>query len=203
AGRALELASFALEVAERVSGGEGWVCRVFGWAFMANARRVGNELADAEEALACSARLQADPPEGGLKLPEPWRPLGLEAALRVELRQWPEALRLVDRAAELAPRSGPVRARLLCKRSNALERMADSEGSIAALREALNQIDPEAEPLLLCIVQFNLMDSLCAVGQAAEAAETLPTLQRLQTQLGNGLNQIRMRWLEGKIHAGL
>src|SRR5262249_44602408 len=54
-----------------------------------------------------------------------------------------------------------------------------------------------------CMILFNLMDSLCAVGQAAEAAETLPTLQRLQSQLGNGLNQIRMRWLEGKIDAGL
>src|SRR5262249_27157691 len=64
AGGTLELARLALEVAERVSGGEGWVCRVFGWAFMANARRVRNELSGAEEALACSARLRADPPEG-------------------------------------------------------------------------------------------------------------------------------------------
>ena len=31
----------------------------------------------------------------------------------------------------------------------------------------------------------------------------LPTLRRLQAQLGDGLNQIRMRWLEGKIDAGL
>jgi len=64
AGRALELASFSLRVAERVSGDEGWVCRVFAWAILANARRVGSDLAGAEEASACSARLQADPPDG-------------------------------------------------------------------------------------------------------------------------------------------
>ena len=31
----------------------------------------------------------------------------------------------------------------------------------------------------------------------------LPALRRLQAQLGDGLNQIRLRWLEGKIDAGL
>lgn len=46
------------------------------------------------------------------------------------------------------------------------------------------------------------MDSLCALGQAAEAETTLPELRCLQTQAGNGLNLIRLRWLEGKIAAG-
>jgi hypothetical protein len=72
-----------------------------------------------------------------------------------------------------------------------LERLEDLEGSIAALREALAEIDPEAEPHLLCMLQFNLAESLTCVGQAAEAAEMLPTLRRLQVQLGDGLNQIR------------
>jgi tetratricopeptide (TPR) repeat protein len=203
AGRALELASFALWVAERVPGAEGWVSRVFAWAFLANARRVGGDLAGAEEALAGSVHLQADPPEGRPELPEPWRLLDLEASLRISQRRLPEALRLLDRAAEVAPRTGPIRAHLLCIRSNACERMGDSEGSIAALREALPQIGPGAEPHLLCMIQFNLMDSLCAVGKTAEAAEMLPELRRLQAQLGGGLNQIRLRWLEGKIDAGL
>ncbi|HEX3526992.1 MAG TPA: helix-turn-helix transcriptional regulator [Thermoanaerobaculia bacterium] len=203
AGRALELASFALEIAERIAGEEGWVCRVFGWAFLANARRVGNELARAEEALACSARLQADPPEGRPELPEPWRLLDLEASLRITQRRLPEALRLLDRAAEVPPREGPIRARILCKRSNALERLDDLEGSIAALREALAQIDHEAEPHLLCVLQFNLAERLACIGQAVEAAEMLPELRRLQARLGTGLNQVRMRWLEGKIDAGL
>ena len=85
AGRALELASFALWVAERVPGDEGWISRVFGWATLSNAHRVGGELAIAEEALACSARLQAEPPEGRPELPEPWRLLDLEASLRIDL----------------------------------------------------------------------------------------------------------------------
>src|SRR5262249_38962679 len=55
--------------------------------------------------------------------------------------------------------------------------------SIAALREGLAEIAPEIEPRLYCML--------------------LPELRRLQAQLSNGLNQIRLRWLEGKIDAGL
>jgi tetratricopeptide (TPR) repeat protein len=203
AARALELARFALQVAERVPGVEGWVSRVFAWAFLANARRVEGDLKGAEEASACSARLQVEPPEGRPELPEPWRLLDLEASLRFTQRRLPEALRLLDQAEELAPRSGPVRARLLCKRSNVFERLGDSDRSIAVLREALAELDPEAEPRLFCMLQFNLARSLSSAGQVAEAEEMLPALRRMQAQLGNGLNQIRLRWLEGKINAGL
>jgi tetratricopeptide (TPR) repeat protein len=199
--RALELASFALWVAERVTGEEGWVCRVFAWAFLANARRVGGDFDGAEEALACSARLQEERPDG--ELPEPWLLLDLEASLRISQRRLPEALWLLDRAEQVAPRTGPVRARILCKRSNALERLEDLEGSIATLQEALAEIDEEAEPHLFCLLQSNLAERLTCVGQATEAEEMLPMLRRLQAQLGDGLNQIRLRWLEGKIDAGL
>jgi tetratricopeptide (TPR) repeat protein len=203
AGRALELARFALRVAERVSGVEGWVSRVFAWAFLANARRVAGDLKGAEEASACSARLQAEPPEGQPELPEPWRLLDLEASLRFTQRRLPEALRLLDRAEESAPASGPIRARLLCKRSNVLERLGDSERSIVTLREALAEFESEAEPQLFSMLQFNLANSLTGAGRAAEAEAMLPALRRMQAQLGDGLNQIRLRWLEGKIDAGL
>ena len=203
AGRALELARFALWVAERVTGDEGWICRVFAWAILANARRVGGDLGGAEEAAACSARLQAEPPEGRPELPEPWRLLDLKASLRISQRRLPEALRLLNQAAEAAPRTGPIRARILCKQSIALDRLGDLAGAIAALREALAQIDPEAEPDLFCFLQSNLADCLTGVGQFGEAEKMLPTLRRLQAQVGDGLNQIRLRWLEGKIDAGL
>jgi len=203
ADRALELARFALWVAEQIPGAEGWVSRVFAWAFVANALRVKGDLKAAEEASACSARLQAEPPEGRPELPEPWRLLDLEASLRFTQRRLPEALRLLDQAEEIAPRSGPARARLLCKRSNVLERMGDSQRSIAALREALAEIEPEAEPHLFCMLQSNLARCLTSTGQAAEAEEMLPALRRMQAQLGVGLNLIRLRWLEGKIDAGL
>jgi tetratricopeptide (TPR) repeat protein len=201
--RALELASFALRFAEQVSDVEDRASRVFAWAFLGNARRVGGDLAGAEEAFSRSVSLQMGWPTGRPELPDLWHLLDLEASLRTSLRQLPEALRLLDRAVQVAPRTASIQARLLCKRSVALDRMGDPEGAIAALREALEQLDHGAEPRLLCMLHFNLMDTLCSIGQAAEAAEMLPELRRLQAQMGNGLNQIRLRWLEGKIDAGL
>jgi transcriptional regulator with XRE-family HTH domain/tetratricopeptide (TPR) repeat protein len=201
--RALELATFALHVAERVAGEEDWASRVFAWAVLGNARRVGSDLAGAEEAFAHSARLQEERPPGLINLPEPWRLLDLEASLRIGLRQIPEALRLLDQAAHMAPHAGPVQARLLCKKANALYRSGDLEGSIAALRQGLAHIAPTTEPRLFFMLQSNLAETLTETGQAAEAAEMLPELLRLQGHVGNGLNQIRLRWLEGKIDAGL
>ncbi len=63
AGRAIELANFALWVAERVPGDEGWSSRVFAWEVLADARRLVGDLAGAEEASACLARLRAERPE--------------------------------------------------------------------------------------------------------------------------------------------
>jgi len=201
--RALELASFALWVAERISGEEAWASQVFGWVILGNARRVGSDLTGAEEAFAQSARLQAERPEGCLDFPEPWRLLDLEASLRISLRQVPEALRLLDQAARVAPQTGSIQARLLCKRANALYRMGDLAGSIAVLRKGLATIECEDEPRLFFMLQSNLAERLTETGQSAVAAEMFPGLRRLQAHVGNGLNQIRMRWLEGKIEAGL
>jgi transcriptional regulator with XRE-family HTH domain len=198
--RALDLASFALRVAERIQGEDGWASRIFAWAFLGNASRVASDLDGAEAAFASASRLHEESSE---ELPEAWRLWDLEASLRVDLRQPAVALRLLDQATQAAPQVGSIRARLLCKRSNALERMGDSEGSIAALRDGVAWIDRATEPRLLCILQFNLMDSLCSVGKAAEAEGMLPELRLLQAQVGNGLNQIRLRWLEAKIDAGL
>jgi tetratricopeptide (TPR) repeat protein len=201
--QALELAGFALWVAERISGEESWASRVFAWAILGNARRVGSDLTGAEEAFAQSARLQAERPEGQLDLPEPWRLLDLEASLRIDLRQVPAALRLLDRAAGVAPPVGPIQARLLCKRANALYRIGDLQGSIETLRQGLAHIDHEAERRLFFMLQSNLAERLTEIGQPAEAAEMFAELRRLKSHVGNGLNQIRLRWLEGKIDAGL
>jgi tetratricopeptide (TPR) repeat protein len=81
--------------------------------------------------------------------------------------------------------------------------MGQTEASINSLRLALTQIDHEAEPRLRCMLQFNLAERLTSLGRAAEAAEMLPELRRLQAHVGNGLNQIRLRWLGGRIAAGL
>lgn len=204
AGRALELANLTLWVAKRVAGEESRrQCESYAWAFVGNARRVGNHLKGAEEAFALSAALwQAESPETAMFLPG-WRLLDLEASLRIDLRQTDRALALLEQAAEAAPRSGDFQARILSQRSAALMQIGDTERAIEALERGLSLLDLEAEPRLLCILSFNLMDSLCEVGRAAEAEGMLGGLRALTAQIGNGLDSLRLRWLEAKIAAGV
>jgi tetratricopeptide (TPR) repeat protein len=128
ASEALELAELALFIAERVSGSDLWRARVQGyaWAFVGNARRVGNDLLGAERAFLTTRSLweagaAADP--GVLDLS---RVLDLEASLRRDQRQWGEALALLDQALDVSPnaeRSG----RILLKKASTHEQRGDCE----------------------------------------------------------------------------
>jgi tetratricopeptide (TPR) repeat protein len=47
------------------------------------------------------------------------------------------------------------------------------------------------------------MESLCEIGRAAEAEGLLDGLRALTAQLGNGLDSLRLHWLEAKIAFGV
>jgi hypothetical protein len=48
-----------------------------------------------------------------------------------------------------------------------------------------------------------LLHDLCLLGRCAAAAEALPELRALSRKLNNALDLVRLRWLEGKIAAGM
>ncbi len=201
--RARELADIALWLADQVPGEDGPRSRIFAWAFVGNVQRVCSD-DGAEEAFARSAQLRHEEEAGDRPaLPERWRLFDLEASLRIGLRQYSKALSLLGQAAREAPPSGAIQARLLSQKACILELMADPEGAIAELQQGMALAGSEAEPRLLCILHFNLMKNLAAAGRAAEAEAMLPDLQALTAQIGNGLDTVRLRWLEGAIHAGL
>lgn len=52
-------------------------------------------------------------------------------------------------------------------------------------------------------LQFNLADNLLQAGRPEEAEALLPELRKLTAQLGNDLDSLRLRWLEGRMAAGL
>jgi len=199
--RALGLADLALWLAERVPGEAGRRSRIFAWAFTANARRVGSDLDEAKDAFAQSISLRKE--DDSSELPEAWRLFDLEASLRIGLREYPEALLLLDQAAELAPPSGAIQARLLSQRACILELLEDSEGAVALLQRAASLLDRSAELHDVWMLRFNLMTNLCKVGRADEAHAMLSGLRSLAAQIGNRIEQFRLRWLEGKIAAGL
>lgn len=202
--RAVELADLAVFISERVPGDNTFRARVqgYGRGFLGNAWRVCGQLRVAEAEFARvrvlwpeDAPLEAGPLDGT-------RLLDLEASLLRAQRRLNEALDRLDRA--LAARSGGQGAiRLLVKKGKNLEEMGQYEAGLAALSRAAMLLDDETEPRLRLCVGFNQLTLLCHLDQAEEAHRLLPEVRHLTVHQNQQMDLLRLRWLEGKISAGL
>jgi transcriptional regulator with XRE-family HTH domain len=202
AGRALGLAHLALGVARLAPGPAPWRCRLegFAWSFIGNAQRVGCDLPAAGTSLATARRLWgAGAAAPNTRIGE-WRLLELEASLRRDERHFDRALDLLDRARALAP--AVAQGRILLKKSYTLEQAGEAEPALAALEEAAPLIGLEGEPHRFWTLRINRLVLLCHLGRFHEAEAGLPELHEQARQLGNDLDQLRARWLTGRVHAG-
>lgn len=203
AAEAVELAEFAVFVAERCPGEESWRARIQAeaWGFLGNARRVANDHDGADAAFARSKQLleagvDADPDllDASL-LPD------LEASLRREQHRFPEALELIDQARE-ASRGGLAAGRLLLQKEFVLCMMGDYEGALAVLDEAKPLIEKASDPRLISVFYFNSADNMARLERYKDAEAVLPKLRPLVLEQANDLDLCRLLWLEAKIEAG-
>ncbi|MFL6291234.1 MAG: tetratricopeptide repeat protein, partial [Thermoanaerobaculia bacterium] len=202
---ALDLARLAVRLAELTPGGDGWRSRVAGfcWGFLGTAHRVNGHFPAAEEAVRQSGRLwqagaAADP---GLII-DGSRLLDLRASFRRYQGRYEESFQLLEEALP-GCRSRHAEGRILLKMAITLEQMGDWQRAIEMLEQASTRIDPGKEPRLFCNVRFSMGVNLCNASRYGEAAELLPEVRRLALQLGNGLDLLRVRWLDALISAGL
>ncbi len=201
---ALGLAQLALRIAELVEGGEPWRSHLLGyvWAFVGNARRVQGDLPGAAEAFARAWNLwKAGPPGEGDPLEE-WRLLDLEASLKRDQREFPEAVGLLERAMRQS-RQPQDKARILLKLAVTLEKVGACEQAIEVLKTAGELVGVFDEPRLQCVLKFNLVVNLCHLGRYEEAEPVFSEVREVALDLANGFDLLRVRWLEGRIAAGL
>jgi len=205
ADEALDLARLAVRMAELTPGGEGWRSRVGGlcWGLLANARRVKGNFPAADAAFVRSDQLwqagaAADP---GLIL-DGMVLLELKASLRRHQGQFEESLDLLKKALA-ASRADEVTARILLVQSFTLKEMGDWQEAIEALQQARPLVEKQGDLRARCVLEFNLCTILCDAGCHTEAEELLPKVRRLALDLGNGLDLLRCRWLQGLVSAGL
>jgi transcriptional regulator with XRE-family HTH domain len=203
ADRALELASLALRVADLLPGEEAWRSRVQGyaWAHAGNARRVKGDLPGADEAFGRSQKLWRAGATGDSGLLDEARVLGLESSLRRAQRLLSEAMELLDRA--LVVDQGYETKYLLLNKAKLLEELGDFEGAITTLRRAIPFVEAAEESRFPLAFWQHLAANLCFLGQFGEAQTLVPKLRNLASNYGDDLDLLRLRWLEGRVVAGL
>ena len=201
--RALELAGLACRVADLSPVSKALRLRLQGYAlaYLANARRVANDLPGAEETLGRAWKLWEAGAQADTGLLEKWRLLDLEASLHRGRRRFREALDKLDQARASAPPDAI--GRILMKKAYTLDQMGQAELAVEVLREAAPLVDSKREPRLRCVVKFNLAANLCHLGRYAEAESLLPEIQELAAGLRKELDLVRVAWLHGRIGAGL
>lgn len=203
ASRALELAELALLIAQFVPGDEGARSQIQGyaWAFIGNARRVGGDFPNADQAFVESERLWQLEASSGSSILDEARLIDLKASLRKHQGRFAEALTLLDKALTTTKDQTGI-GRILLKRAFTQEQMEDVEGAIKTLEKASELVDEEHEPRLFFGLRFNLAVNLVHQGRHAEAAAILPSVRELAAEMGNGLDLVRVLWLESRVIAG-
>ena len=203
ADRAVELAELALFIANLVPGEASWRMRVQGyaWAHLGNARRVRTDWPGAEEAFRRAAELWEAGAPGDPGLLSEVQVLSLEASLRTDQDRLSEATVLLDCA--LAADPGALRPNLLIQKARVLEWSGYYEGTLAVLRQ-VEPLPPERQqPRLLWMLRVHSALNLCHLERYAEAEVLLPEIRALTARLDNRLDTLRLRWLEGRVSAGL
>ena len=206
--RAIDLAELAVRVSEflvEVSYDPDWVLdlKARAWAYLGNARRILGELWSAESAFRrAEEHLRASMtgnPHVRAEVSD------LKGSLRRAQRRLDEAEALADEALALYQESedGHGVGISLIKKAKILEERGEPERAIALLEAAAVSLDGVRWPRLLLCIRHNLAFLLTAAGRPAEAAALLPEVRRLAAELGNPVDLVRLRWVEGRIALGL
>lgn len=215
--RAVERAELAVLVADLMKDDEGvtdrrlYQLRGYAWAHDGNARRVLGDLRSADESLAI-AEAWWEAGEAALGDCLGYEPviLDLKASLRIVQRRFPEALALLDRIYAIhAQGDRPehqdfhIAGRALVTKALALAEMSEPEKAIELLEQAERMLDFERDPRLVLCLRHNLLWNLVVVERHQEAESRLSGVEALCSELGNPLDLIRLRWVAGRIAAGL
>lgn len=200
ADEALRLAQLAVRLAEHVPE-EGFRLHLLGWVepFLANAQRVGGNLAASAQTLAHADEVRASGAPVGVL--DEARRLDLKASLLMYYGRIAEAQALL-RIALKSARSQQARARVLIKHANTLILAGHYAAAIESLSEAKLLIDVKNDIRLLFAHDFNKAVCLCHLERYDEAAQLLPLIEAMMDP-GNELDRVRLRWLQGRTWAGL
>jgi tetratricopeptide (TPR) repeat protein len=172
------------------------------WAHIGNARRVRSDLAGADRAFAEARKHLRKGTQDPLEIAGL---LDLEASLRRDQRNFPEARRLLRQAAGIFLRHEDRHraGRSLFKLSTVHYFAGDLDKALALLRRSLRLIDVEQEPRLRLCAQHNLVFYLTEASRFEEAREVYRETRPLYRDFAEPWVQNRRKWVRGRILRGL
>ncbi|HEY0510954.1 MAG TPA: hypothetical protein VGH73_03565 [Thermoanaerobaculia bacterium] len=206
-GRALELSKLGVETADRLDAAVYGRSRVHdlaarAWASLGNAQRIRSDFREAETSFAeAERRLKlgtGDPVEKA-------QVLLFKSSLFGNQQRFREAFRLLDRVVAIGRRCEDAHlwGKALVMRGFLLGLAGDPDAAIRHLTEGLQKVDPASDPRLVVAAQHNLTLYLTESGRYGEAMRLLEGARPLYLQIGDQMNLLRLRWLEGKIASAL
>jgi tetratricopeptide (TPR) repeat protein len=206
--RAVELARLAVQLsdlltAEDCGGGDfRESLRARAWAHLGNAFRINSRLDEAESALAVAEELLNG---GRVGIHDRARVLALVASLRRAQQRFGEALLLFDRVVVIYKKLGQwnLLGRTLLQKSLVCGEAGDGELEMSLLRQALDLIDPQTDARLFLAARHNLIHALHESGRSREAFALLFHTRPLYLKMGDRMNLLKLRWLEGVVSSGL
>lgn len=127
------------------------------------------------------------------------------ASLLWHQRRFEDAFALLDRIAQFyrSRGEGNLAARALIKRGLIAENSGDPEEAVRLLLEALTLLDSRADSGLRLAGVHNLLMCATEVGLFPLVRRLLGMVRPLYGSNGNRLNLLRLRWVEGRVFAGL
>jgi tetratricopeptide (TPR) repeat protein len=200
------LAALAVGVAERLDSrtvpSEAADLQARAWAELGNARRVANDLVGAEAALERSLACAEDG-SGDLLLLA--RLLDLTASLYSDQRRFDKAFQLLDLVHQIYCQHGErhLAGRALVSKGISYVLNNDPEEALQLIAAGLDLIDRRRDPALVLAAVHAIIDITVRLERFDEAQHLLRASRRLYYEFADELNFLKLRWVEGKINAGL
>lgn len=176
--------------------------RIRALAEYANALRVSDDLAGAEEKFVEAARLYDQRSGDPLVMA---RVLDLLASLRTSQRRLPEAIDLLDTVHGLYHECGErhLAGRALISKGICTHYDGRPEDAVKLLRRGIAMLEPERDPQLVVHGQESLLHALVDCGRLKAARRLLLESGLRQKLKDEPVNLLKLRGVEGKISAGL
>jgi len=171
-------------------------------AELGNAHRVYDDLEAAERALRSAVEESGRGTQDPLLLA---RIMDLTASLRGAQRRFGEALELLDAVYQLYESHGDRHnaGRALISKGLYTGYGNDPDEAVRLLSAGLGMIHPASDAKLVISAVHNLIGFLADSGRFSEAQRLLNRTRRAYYAEGDRVNLIKLRWLEGRIAAGL